>query len=135
MPHDRFLPTEWLALTLVAATAVAACGGDRQRPGPPTISIEVPPGNVVASPDTFAVGVRARDDNGLDSVVVSFLGERRDVFAFSETEIVDAVFFIVPEGRIVGEIVEVQAYALDLVGGRTLTSATLTIIARDDRGQ
>ena len=124
-----------IAPALAAATIIVACGGDRQRPGPPTISLEVPPGNVVASPDTFAVRVRAQDDNGLDSVVVSFLGERRDLFAFSETEVVDVVFFVVPEGRIVGEIVDVQAYALDLVGGRTVTSATLTIIARDDQGQ
>jgi hypothetical protein len=77
------------------------------------------------------VGVRARDDNGLDSVVVTFLDERREVFAFNEIEVVDFVFFIVPEGRIVGELVDVQAFALDLVGGRTTTSATLTIIARD----
>jgi hypothetical protein len=28
-------------------------------------------------------------------------------------------------------LVDVQAFALDLVGGRTTTSATLTIIARD----
>ena len=121
--------------TLAVATLIAACTDDRQRPGPPTISLEVPIGNVVASPDTFAVRVRARDDNGLDSVVVSFLGERRDLFAFSETEVVDVVFFVVPEGRVVGEIVEVQAYALDLLGGRAVTGATLTIIARDDQRQ
>jgi hypothetical protein len=128
-------PCRHIAWALVGALLIAACAGDRQRPGPPTISLEVPTGNVVASPDTFPVRVRAHDDNGLDSVVVSFLGERRDLFAFSETEVVDVVFFAVPEGRVVGEIVEVQAYALDLVGGRAITSATLTIIARDDRGQ
>ena len=114
---------------MLVVPALAACAGDRPRPGPPTISLELPVGHVVASPDTFAVGVRARDDNGLDSVVVSFLGERREVFAFNEIEVSDFVFFVVPEGRTVGELVEVQAYALDLVGGRTTTSATLTIVA------
>ena len=68
-------------------------------------------------------------------MVVSFLGERRDLFAFSETELVDVVFFAVPEGRVVGEIVEVQAYALDLLGGRAVATATLTIIARGDQRQ
>ncbi|HEX9633739.1 MAG TPA: hypothetical protein VGA02_14855 [Gemmatimonadales bacterium] len=115
----------------LTALALAACTPDRPRPGPPSITLELPVGHVVASPDTFAVGVRARDDNGLDSVVVTFLDERREVFAFNEIEVVDFVFFIVPEGRIVGELVDVQAFALDLVGGRTTTSATLTIIARD----
>jgi hypothetical protein len=115
----------------LAALALGACTGDRPRPGPPSITLELPVGHVVASPDTFAVGVRAQDDNGLDSVVVTFLGERREVFAFNEIEVVDFVLFAVPEGRIVGELVEVQAFALDLVGGRTITSATLTIVARD----
>ena len=120
-----------LVMTGLATLALAACTPDRPRPGPPSITLELPVGHVVASPDTFAVGVRARDDNGLDSVVVTFLDERREVFAFNEIEVVDFVFFIVPEGRIVGELVDVQAFALDLVGGRTTTSATLTIIARD----
>ena len=115
----------------LAALTLAACGGERQRPGPPTISLELPVGHVVASPDTFAVGLHARDDNGLDSVVVTFLGERREVFAFNEIEVSDFVVFTVPEGRIVGELVEVEAFARDLVGGRTVTSATLTIVAPD----
>jgi hypothetical protein len=140
MNHARALTrgtgpaTRRLAALGLAALALAACAGDRPRPGPPSIQLELPVGQVVASPDTFAVGVTARDDNGLDSVVVTFLGERREVFAFNEIEVSDFVFFIVPEGRIVGELVEVQAFALDLVGGRTVTSASLTIVARDSTG-
>lgn len=115
----------------LAGLVLAACAGERQRPGPPAIRLELPIGHVVASPDTFTVGVRAQDDNGLDSVVVTFLGEQREVFAFNEFEVSDVVFFTVPEGRIVGELVDVQAFARDLVGARTETSATLTIVAPD----
>jgi len=63
--------------------------------------------------------------------VVIFLGEQREVFAFNEVEVSDFVFLTVPAGRIVGELVEVQAFARDLVGARTVTSATLTIVAPD----
>jgi hypothetical protein len=115
----------------LAALALAACAGDRPRPGPPTITLELPVGHVVASPGTLAVGVRARDDNGLDSVVVTFLGEQREISAFTDIEILDVVFFSVPAGRVVGELVDVQAFARDLVGGRTTTSGTLTIVAPD----
>jgi hypothetical protein len=130
----RGAPIRILAAAGALALVLAACTGDRRRPGPPTVSLELPAGSVVASPDTFAVGVTARDDNGLDSVVVTFLGVRRDVFAFNEIEVTDYVFFFVPEGRTVGEIVEVQAFARDLMGGRTVTSATLTIVAADSAG-
>jgi hypothetical protein len=124
-----------LAAAGLAALALAACPGDRPRPGPPTIRLELPVGQVVTSPDTFVVGVRARDDNGLDSVVVTFLEERRDLSAFNEIEVADYVFFTVPAGRIVGEVVEVQAFARDLVGGRSDTTATLTIVAADSAGR
>lgn len=123
----------WSTGWVLAALALAACTPDRPRPGPPSISLELPVGHVVASPDTFIVGVRARDDNGLDSVAVTFLGVRHDIFAFNEIEVVDFVFLAVPEGRVVGELVDIQAFALDLVGGRTTTSATLTIVAPDAR--
>jgi hypothetical protein len=123
-----------LAAAGLAVLAAAACTGDRQRPGPPSIELELPVGHVVTSPDTFAVGVRARDENGLDSVVVTFLGDRREVFAFNELEVSDYVFFFVPAGRTVGDVVEVQGFARDLVGGRTVTSGTLTIVAADSAG-
>jgi len=122
------------AATGLVTLLLAACAGDRQRPGPPELVLELPVGHVVASPDTFVVGVVARDDNGLDSVAVTFLGERRDIFAFSEIEVADFVFFVVPAGRIVGEVVEIQAFARDLVGGRTVTTGTLTIVAADSTG-
>lgn len=117
------------AVTLAGLTAVAACGGERLRPGPPSIQLEMPVGNVVTSPDTFVVWVYARDDNGLDSVVVSFLDQVRDVFAFDETEVSDGVFFVVPEGFEVGEVLEVHGYARDITGGRTTTTGSVTVAA------
>jgi len=115
------------ALVVAGLTALVACGGDRPRPGPPLLTLEMPPGNVVTSPDTFIVWVHAQDDNGIDSLIVSFLDQIRDVPAFNEIDVTDGVFFIVPEGREVGEILEVFGYALDLVGARTRMSATVTV--------
>lgn len=118
---------------LVVALA-AACTGDRARPGPPELALELPVGNVITSPDTFAVGVVARDDNRLDSVVVTFLGQPREVFAFNEIEVADYVFFVMPPGYVAGELVEVQAFARDLLGGRTIRTGTLTIVSADSAG-
>ena len=119
---------------VVALALLAACTGSRSRPGPPELRLELPIGNVIASPDTFTVGVVARDDDGLDSVVVTFLGERREVFAFNEFEVADLVFLVMPPGHVVGEVVEVQAFARDLTGGRTIRMGTLTIVAADTTG-
>jgi len=116
------------ALILVALTG---CGGERARPGPPSLTLQLPPGNVVATPDTFAIQVFARDDNGLDSLIVRFLDQTRDVPAFNEREVTDVVLFVVPEGLAVGEVIDVQGYARDLVGERTLVTSSVTVVARD----
>lgn len=121
------------ALLACAALSIAGCAEDRLRPGPPSLQLEPPPGSVVASPDTFAVGVYARDDNGLDSIVVTFLGQQREIDGFGDIELVDAVIFTVPEGLAVGELVEVEGYARDLAGGRTFATLSLTVIAPGSR--
>lgn len=115
------------ATLLVAAGLVVACGGDRPRPGPPAIQLEMPPGNVVTSPDTFVVWVYASDDNGLDSLIISFLDQIRDIPVFNEIDVVDGVLFAVPAGYNVGELLEVTGMARDLVGGRTVVQATVTV--------
>jgi hypothetical protein len=112
---------------LLALTVFAACDAERLRPGPPTLALEMPPGNVVTSPDTFVVGIVARDDNGLDSLVITFLDQVRDVFVFDEIEVVDGVFFVVPEGYAVGEVLEVSGVVRDLVGERTAVTASVTV--------
>ena len=111
----------------VALIASAACGGDRQRPGPPTLELGLPPGKLVTSPDTFAVSIRAQDDNGLDSVVVSFLGDVRSLSVFNEFEVADIVIFTVPAGTAVGDTLEMFGYARDLVGERTFIIDTLLV--------
>jgi hypothetical protein len=112
---------------LFALAGLAACEAERLRPGPPSLVLEMPPGSVVTSPDTFAVGVYARDDNGLDSLLVTFLDQVRDVTVFDEVEVVDGVFFVVPEGYAVGEVLEVSGYVRDLVGERTTVTGSVTV--------
>jgi len=124
--HHRVIRLRALGV-LLALTAVAACEAERLRPGPPTLELEMPPGNVVTSPDTFVVGIFARDDNGLDSLVVSFLDQVRDISVFNEIEVVDGVFFVVPEGYAVGEVLEVSGFVRDLSGERTTVTGSVTV--------
>jgi hypothetical protein len=125
------LRTAAVALGLAAA---AACAGDRPRPGPPSVQLELPVGKVITSPDTFTVAVRASDDNGLDSVVVFFLDQFRSLSAFNRVEVSDIVFFFVPEGRAVGDTIDVRGLAVDLVGERTVVADTLTVVADSTGG-
>lgn len=115
------------ALGVLLLAAVAAACGDRKRPGPPQLTLELPTDNVVTSPDTFLVRVQAHDDNGLDSVTVTFLNDIRAIPAFDEFDVTDAVIFNVPTGRTPGEALEVFGYARDLLGDRTTVVETLTV--------
>jgi hypothetical protein len=119
-------PRLLVALGLVAMLA-AACD-ERKRPGPPTITLEAPPGNVVTSPDTFLVGVHASDDNGLDSIIVSFLTDIRGIDAFERLDYTDQVILTVPPGRAVGEILEIFGVARDLTGELASTSVSVTVV-------
>jgi hypothetical protein len=114
---------------MLCLAALTGCGEDRLRPGPPALVLEMPPGSVVTSPDTFVVGIYARDDNGLDSLVVTFLDQVRDISVFDEIEVLDGVFFIVPDGYVVGEVLEVRGVARDLVGERTTATGSVTVAA------
>jgi len=115
---------------LLGLALLAGCGEDRLRPGPPTLVLEMPPGSVVTSPDTFVVGIYARDDNGLDSLLVRFLDQVRDISVFNEIEVVDGVFFVVPDGYAVGEVIVVSGYVRDLVGERTSVTGSVTVGTR-----
>jgi hypothetical protein len=115
---------------LLGLAALAACGEDRMRPGPPTLVLQLPPGSVVTSPDTFGVRVYARDDNGLDSLVITFLDQVRDISLFNEIEVLDGVFFIVPGGYVVGEVLEVRGLVRDITGERTTVTSSVTVVAR-----
>ena len=117
-----------LAILLGAATALA-CGADRQRPGPPILTLTLPDGRVATSPDTISITVRAHDDNGLDSVVVAVLDDVRSLPAFNEFDVFDVLVFAVPGGLAAGDTLVVRGYARDLVGERTFVNDTLTIVA------
>jgi hypothetical protein len=61
----------WLGLIgLVAAVASFACQADRDRPGPPRLSITIDHDSV-QSPDTLTGTLRAEDADGIDSVWLS----------------------------------------------------------------
>jgi hypothetical protein len=118
-----------IAGAAVVAAWLAGCGSDRLRPGPPTLSIELPPGATVFSPDTLGLAVRAHDDNGLDSVTVTILGHTEEANAFNQVDVVDGFLWPIPEGLIPGELIEITGYAKDLVGDRTTVTTSVTVIA------
>jgi hypothetical protein len=122
------MTTPGLVVVLGLAAVLAAACGERQRPGPPTITLEAPPGNVVTSPDTFLVGVHASDDNGLDSIIVSFLTDIRGIDAFERLDYTDQVILTVPPGRAVGEVLEIFGVARDLTGELASTSVSVTVV-------
>lgn len=115
---------------VVAAAWLAACRTDRLRPGPPSLSIELPPGATVFSPDTLGLVVRAHDDNGLDSVTVTILGRTEEADAFDQVDAVDVFLWPIPEGLTPGELVQVRGYAKDLVGDRTTVTTSVTVVER-----
>jgi hypothetical protein len=122
------MTTPRLVVVVGLGAVLAAACGERQRPGPPTITLEAPPGNVVTSPDTFLVGVHASDDNGLDSIIVSFLTEIRGIDAFEKLDFTDQVILTVPPGRAVGEVLEIFGVARDLTGELATTSVSVTVV-------
>jgi hypothetical protein len=114
---------------VAAAVWLAACRTDRLRPGPPSLSIELPPGATVFSPDTLGLVVRAHDENGLDSVTVTILGRTEEADAFNQVDAVDVFLWPIPEGLTPGELVEIRGYAKDLVGDRTTVTTSVTVVA------
>jgi len=117
-----------LVVALSLAGLLAAACGERKRPGPPTITLEAPPGNVVTSPDTFLVGVHASDDNGLDSIIVSFLTDIRGIDAFEKLDYTDQLILTVPADHAVGEVLEIFGVARDLTGEVASTSVSVTVV-------
>jgi hypothetical protein len=55
---------------LIAGAATLACQADRERPGPPRLSITIDRDSV-QSPDTLTGSFRAQDAEGIDSVWLS----------------------------------------------------------------
>lgn len=116
-----------------AATAILLAGGctpERLRPGPPSLVVEGPEGSTVFSPDTVGISVFARDDNGLDSVTVTILGRTEELGAFDRVEVSDIFIWPIPAGLPAGELIEIQGYAKDLVGERTVVTTSVTVVNR-----
>ena len=110
------------------------CSPDRLRPGPPRVTIEVPVGSTVFSPDTLPLLVVATDPNGLDSLNVDFLGTTETVNTFFEAEAEGIFLWPIPAGLLPGTLLTITARAKDLTGQTTTVSATVTVIERSDEG-
>lgn len=124
----RSRATSFGILWLLAA--VAACDGDRLRPGPPELLLTGPEAGTVFSPDTIIIGIHAADANGLDSVVVSYLGQVTTISAFAQAEIDDFTFFFIPEGLAPSQQVVINGTAADLTGQTTVEMLNLTVVVR-----
>lgn len=129
MRFSRSVPRYLLAASAVVG-ALAACNGDRLRPGPPELTLTGPAAGTVYSPDTVAIAVHAADANGLDSIAVGYLGQFATINAFAKTEANDVAFFYVPAGLTQGQQVVITGIAVDLSGQSTTQTLTLTVIAR-----
>lgn len=117
----------WLVLL---GAMFAACPGERARPGPPTISLEVREGGTVFSPDTLPVVVRATDPNGIETLTVRLLDEVREPETDLRREVIAVVQLAVPGGLPPGSEIEILAHATDLTGQTASTRDTVTVIAR-----
>lgn len=115
-------------LAVLAALAVG-CSPERLRPGPPSIRLEFPEGKDVTSPDTVAIRIVAEDPNGLDTVTIALDTSSVTINAFARTELVDAVFFLIPDGLAVGTELTALGVAADLTGQVTRESTTLRVVS------
>lgn len=118
------------AVSVLAALSVLACTPERLRPGPPVVTIQVPVGSTVFSPDTLSLRVIAQDPNGLDSLNVSLLDSIVEVNTQFRPEADEFLDFPIPAGLDEGTVLTVTARATDLTGSGTTERATVTVVAR-----
>lgn len=126
----------------VLAGAVVACSPDRLRPGPPSVSIEVRQGSTVFSPDTLPILIVATDPNGLETLIVSFMGPAQEPVGIGQlsietgdkVEVIAPLSWPIPTGLVPGELLTIVARATDLTGQATTTEATVTVIERPPAG-
>lgn len=123
------VPRGFAFVVLATAFGIAACSPHRDRPGPPDLTVSVPPGSTVFSPDTLAIGVIASDPQGLDSVLVQFLDSTVSLQTNFDTKVVGQILWPVPAGLKVGNVLPVVASATDVNGERTVTQTSVTVVA------
>jgi len=110
--------TVWRAAVLrgLAVTAALACQVDRDRPGPPRLSMTINEDSV-QSPDTVTGSVRADDTDGLDSIWLSV----DSAPPLAADGLLEATFIAtfragVRGGHVLGDRVSIRFTARDITG-------------------
>lgn len=116
--------------SVVCVLSALSCSPDRLRPGPPTLTLELPAGDEVTSPDTIGVRIRADDPNGLDTVSVGLRDSFVTLTAFASTELSELVILTVPDSLQPGTVLTIFGAAADLTGQLARTSRDLTVVQR-----
>jgi hypothetical protein len=98
-------------------TLLAACLGERERPGPPRLSFTIDDTTVVSSrTDTIAGSVRAEDADGIDSVWVTAASqEQREDGGFSQV-MSTRYRLVIPAGTQPGAQIPLSFRARDAAG-------------------
>ena len=117
-------------MTALLLGVVAACTGERGRPGPPALAIQVPPGSTVFSPDTLQFTVQATDPDGLDSVTVMFLDSTSFIDTGFRSEVSHSFRWPVRAGMPAGRVLPIAARATDLKGLAATQTASITVVSR-----
>ena len=126
-PQVRWSPGRVGAALLILGMA---CTPSRTRPGPPSITIQLPVGSTVFSPDTLDFVVIAKDPDGLDSLTVTVFDTTKAFNTDFNTETTASISVLVPAGIGVGNLIKIYARATDITGQQTLDSASVTVIKR-----
>ncbi|MGH7537334.1 MAG: hypothetical protein ACREMF_01750 [Gemmatimonadales bacterium] len=100
----------------VAALPALACQTDRDRPGPPKLTLTLDQDSI-ESPDTLTGAVRADDVDGIDSVFLSVDSEApRGADGLLEPTFFGPFQIPVRAGHIPGDLVPIQVTARDIAG-------------------
>jgi hypothetical protein len=117
-------------LCAAALIVVVACEPSRSRPGPPRVTIDIPNGTSVFSPDSFVVNFSAVDDDGLDSLVLRWRTLIFDINTEFRVEASASRTLLVPPGLPPGATLLLRVGARDLVGQTTEEFRTITVLGR-----
>ena len=117
-----------LALAVAAVAALANCSPNRTRPGPPRLTVDIPDGTSVFSPDTFVVEVLAVDADGLDSLTVLWGNQLLEFDPGFNIEATASVELFVPQNLAAGTILTVWVRARDVYGQASDEIVSLTVV-------
>jgi hypothetical protein len=100
----------------VAAASILACQTDRDRPGPPSLSLTINQDSV-HSPDTLTGTLRADDLDGIDSIWISV----DSAAPLSADGLLEPTFIAtyragIRSGHVLGDRVSIRFTARDLTG-------------------